>query len=158
MKVKTETKTKTKTETKTETKMRMEMKLALYGYDTETGKMLLEMLEQHDDVVISELIPLAPLAGACDAVDLRGQRYEAQAVDDFDFARATVALFLCTPDETQRHAARVRESGCVLIDNSRLYSGTHEAAVVLPEVSVQDLERGLKERLLVPPTPSGAQL
>lgn len=85
----------------------MAMKLAIYGYDTDIGKLVIETIEEQD-LSLGEVFPLSPLTGEYDAVQIKGQNYFVQPVEEFDFSKADVALFLTTQDESQHwiNAAR----------------------------------------------------
>ena len=45
---------------------------------------------------------------------------------------------------------KARQSGCIVIDNSRLYSGSAEAAVILPELNPYAVNDALAQKLAVP--------
>ena len=109
----------------------MALRIAIYGYDTDIGRLILEVLEERR-FPVSELYPLSPLPGEYDAVTLGGRNYLIEYVDDFDFAKADLAFFITTPDETARLQQKVRQSGCIVIDNSRLYSGSAISMNVVP--------------------------
>ncbi len=127
----------------------MALRIAIYGYDTDIGRLILEVLEERR-FPVSELYPLSPLPGEYDAVTLGGRNYLIEYVDDFDFAKADLAFFITTPDETARLQQKVRQSGCIVIDNSRLYSGSAEAAVILPELNPYAVNDALAQKLAVP--------
>lgn len=127
----------------------MALRIAIYGYDTDIGRLILEVLEERR-FPVSELYPLSPLPGEYDAVTLDGRNYLIEYVDDFDFAKADLAFFITTPDETARLQQKARQSGCIVIDNSRLYSGSAEAAVILPELNPYAVNDALAQKLAVP--------
>lgn len=127
----------------------MALKIAIYGYDTDIGKLVLETLEE-DNLEIGELFPLSPLSGEFDAVTLKGRNFLIQSVDDFDFSKADVAFFISTQDETQRLAQEAREAGCIVIDDSHLYSGDEKVPLVLPELNDVDITKAIETRLVIP--------
>ena len=86
----------------------MALKLAIYGYDTDIGKLVFETLEEQA-IKVDELYPLSPLSGEYDAVTLDHQNYFVSPIEEFDFSKANVALFLSTQDESQRWINVARE-------------------------------------------------
>ena len=99
------------------------MKLAIYGYDTIVGKMVLEMLESNEQLQLDEFYPLSPIPLEYDAVPLKGKNHLITFVNEFDFAKADVALFLTTKDLSETWIPVATAAGCIVIDDSHLYSG-----------------------------------
>ncbi|MBO6258022.1 MAG: hypothetical protein J6M93_01605 [Succinivibrio sp.] len=135
----------------------MSLKIAIYGYDTDIGKLVLETLEQ-DNMQVDDLFPLSPLSGDFDAVTLNGKNYLIQSVDDFDFSKADIAFFISTQDETQRLAQEAREAGCIVIDDSHLYSGDEKVPLVLPELNDVDITKAIETRLVIPASSVSAEI
>lgn len=127
----------------------MALKIAIYGYDSDVGKIVLEIMnERHFEV--DDLFPLSPLQGEFDAVTLNGHNYMISSVDDFDFGRADVALFLTTRDESERLVPEARESGCIVIDNSGFFAGETGITVVDPRINPYDVKSGMQRGLIIP--------
>ncbi|MCR5536800.1 MAG: hypothetical protein K6F05_05220 [Succinivibrio sp.] len=135
----------------------MALKIALYGYDSDIGKLIIETLDE-GGLEFADFFPLSPLTGEYDAVTIGKQNYFVQNVNEFDFAKADVAFFITTPDETQRLADKARQSGCIVIDNSHLYSGNNSIPVILPEVNGLDIQKAVETRLVVPATSLSSML
>lgn len=133
------------------------MKVAIYGYDTIVGKLVLEELE-NSELNITEFYPLSPLKAEYDAVPLRGKNHLIQYVDEFEFSKADVALFLTTKDESERLVARAQEEGCVVIDDSHLYSGIAGTPVVLKEVNPYDVTKVLEKKLANVPLATSSEI
>lgn len=133
------------------------MKLAIYGYDTIVGKLVLELLED-SPIVIEEFYPLSPLASEYDAVPLRGKNYEISYVDEFDFSQAQVALFLTTKDESERLVPLAQSQGCIVIDNSHLFSGVEAAPVVLKEINPYDIDKVVAKKLSSIPLATSSEI
>ncbi|MCR5083933.1 MAG: hypothetical protein K6A65_00320 [Succinivibrionaceae bacterium] len=132
----------------------MALKLAIYGYDTDPGRLLLEVMEERK-VGLGGLFPLSPLGGEPDAVTYGGRNHAVVAVDDFDFKGADAAIFITTPDETSRVGPRATASGCLVVD----CSGAQGDAVprILPEINPTELRRSYDAgRLMVAPLTSSA--
>ena len=135
----------------------MAIKLAIYGYDTDIGKLVIETLEEQR-VDLSDVFPLSPFSGEYDAVNINQQNYFVKPIDEFDFSDADFALFLTTQDESQRWVAKARESGCVVIDNSHLFSGDEKTCLILPSRNPFDIRKAIESRLVIPPLAPSVQL
>ncbi len=133
------------------------MKLAIYGYDTDIGKLVIETIEEQD-LSLSEVFPLSPLTGEYDAVQIKGQNYFVQPVEEFDFSKADVALFLTTQDESQHWINAAREKGCIVIDDSHLFNGDDKTVTIVPEINPFDIKKAIENRLVIPALAPSVQL
>ncbi len=135
----------------------MALKLAIYGYDTDIGKLVAETLEEQQ-LEIDELFPLSPFSGEYDALSISKQNYFVTPIEDFDFSKANVALFLSTQDESSRWIAKAREAGCVVIDNSHLFSGDEKTALIMPEINPFDVKKAIESKCVIPALAPSVQL
>lgn len=133
------------------------MKLAVYGYDTIVGKLVLEELEQ-GKIVIDDFFPLSPLAAEYDAVPLAGKNYKIEYVDEFDFSRADAALFLSTKDESERLIANAQSAGCVVVDNSHLFSGAEAVPVIVKNINPEKIVEVKAKKLVSVPLSLTSQI
>lgn len=133
------------------------MKLAIYGYDTDIGKLVIESIEEQD-LSLGEVFPLSPLTGEYDAVQIKGQNYFVQPVEEFDFSKADVALFLTTQDESQHWINAAREKGCIVIDDSHLFNGDDKTVTIVPEINPFDIKKAIENRLVIPALAPSVQL
>lgn len=133
------------------------MKLAIYGYDTDIGKLVIETIEEQD-LSLGEVFPLSPLTGEYDAVQIKGQNYFVQPVEEFDFSKADVALFLTTQDESQHWINAAREKGCIVIDDSHLFNGDDKTVTIVPEINLFDIKKAIENRLVIPALAPSVQL
>ena len=133
------------------------MKLAIYGYDTDIGKLVIETIEEQD-LSLGEVFPLSPLTGEYDAVQIKGQNYFVQPVEEFDFSKADVALFLTTQDESQHCINAAREKGCIVIDDSHLFNGDDKTVTIVPEINPFDIKKAIENRLVIPALAPSVQL
>ena len=127
----------------------MSLKLAIYGYDTDIGKLVLETIDEQN-FELDDLFPLTPLSGEYDAVSVRGKNYFVEAVDEFDFSKAAVALFLSTKDESERLVLKAKEKGCVVVDNSHLFSGDKNTCTIVPQINDYDVKKAIENKLVIP--------
>lgn len=133
------------------------MKLAIYGYDTDIGKLVIETIEEQY-LSLGEVFPLSPLTGEYDAVQIKGQNYFVQPVEEFDFSKADVALFLTTQDESQHWINAAREKGCIVIDDSHLFNGDDKTVTIVPEINPFDIKKAIENRLVIPALAPSVQL
>ena len=133
------------------------MKLAIYGYDTDIGKLVIETIEEQD-LSLGEVFPLSPLTGEYDAVQIKGQNYFVQPVEEFDFSKADVALFLTTQDESQHWINAAREKGCIVIDDSHLFNGDDKTVTIVPEINPFDIKKAIENILVIPALAPSVQL
>lgn len=133
------------------------MKLAIYGYDTDIGKLVIETIEEQD-LSLGEVFPLSPLTGEYDAFQIKGQNYFVQPVEEFDFSKADVALFLTTQDESQHWINAAREKGCIVIDDSHLFNGDDKTVTIVPEINPFDIKKAIENRLVIPALAPSVQL
>lgn len=133
------------------------MKLAIYGYDTDIGKLVIETIEEQD-LSLGEVFPLSPLTGEYDAVQIKGQNFFVQPVEEFDFSKADVALFLTTQDESQHWINVAREKGCIVIDDSHLFNGDDKTVTIVPEINPFDIKKAIENRLVIPALAPSVQL
>ena len=133
------------------------MKLAIYGYDTDIGKLVIETIEEQD-LSLGEVFPLSPLTGEYDAVQIKDQNYFVQPVEEFDFSKADVALFLTTQDESQHWINAAREKGCIVIDDSHLFNGDDKTVTIVPEINPFDIKKAIENRLVIPALAPSVQL
>lgn len=133
------------------------MKLAIYGYDTDIGKLVIETIEEQD-LSLGDVFPLSPLTGEYDAVQIKGQNYFVQPVEEFDFSKVDVALFLTTQDESQHWINAAREKGCIVIDDSHLFNGDDKTVTIVPEINPFDIKKAIENRLVIPALAPSVQL
>ncbi len=135
----------------------MALSIALYGYDTDIGKLIIETLEEQD-LEFSEFFPLSPLNGEYDAVQIKRQNYFVEPINKFDFSRADLALFISTADESSMWVKKAQEAGCIVIDNSHLFSGDGHTVTIAPELNEYDIKDAIAARLVIPPLAPSLQL
>ncbi len=135
----------------------MALNIALYGYDTDIGKLIIETLEEQD-FSFANFFPLSPLTGEYDAVQIKRQNYFVEPISKFDFSKADIALFISTQDETSQWVKKAQESGCIVLDNSHLYSGDGHTLTLFPELNEFQIKEAVESRLVIPPLAPSLQL
>ncbi len=127
----------------------MSVSIAIYGYDTDIGKIVIEVLDK-SDIDIQNIYPLSPLNGEFDAINVKGKNYMIESVSDFDFSKVNIAFFLTTPDESFRLVPKAKESGCIIIDNSKLYVDDKNVPLVMPSINPYEIDKAIQTHLITP--------
>ncbi len=135
----------------------MALSIAIYGYDTDIGKLILEVMEERS-FALRELFPLSPFSGEYDAVTLSGRNFMVSGADEFDFTKADVAFFITTKDESLRLVDKARAAGCIVIDNSRLYAGSVDIPAILPELNPFEIKNVLGKKTVIPVSSAATEL
>ena len=133
------------------------MKLAVYGYDSIVGKLVLEQLED-SALPLENFFPLSPLPQEFDAVPLRGKNYPITYIEEFDFAQADVVLLLTPQDISATVVPKAQSAGCIVIDNSHLYSGQQDTPVVLAELNPYVVSKVLEKKLATVPLATSSEI
>ena len=63
-----------------------------------------------------------------------------EALDQFDFATADIALFSAGGDTSKAYAPKAGEAGCIVIDNSSAYRMEDDVPLIVPEVNPDAVE------------------
>ena len=88
----------------------MAMKLAIYGYDTDIGKLVIETIEEQD-LSLGDVFPLSPLTGEYDAIQIKGQNYFVQQVEEFENSE----------NPYYSYYSQCEEESCAFEDETEIY-------------------------------------
>ena len=135
----------------------MGIRLAIYGYDSDIGQLVLETFNEQN-LIIEDFYPLSPIPGEYDAVKVNGINYFVQPIYEFDFSKVNVALFLTTQDESTRWVQKAKDAGCIVIDNSHLFSGDEKTPVIVPEINPFEIKKAIESRIVIPALAPSVQL
>ena len=81
-----------------------------------------------------------------------------EALPNFDFSKADIALFSAGSDVSKKYAPKIAEKGCTVIDNSSAFRMDPEVPLVVPEVNGDILTQGLPKNIIANPNCSTIQL
>jgi aspartate-semialdehyde dehydrogenase len=95
-------------------------KVAIVGATGEVGRALLAALEEAE-LPLAEVHALASAGSTEETVMFKGRGLLVSALDEFDFARADIAIFAVPADVASEYVPRARSAGCRVIDHSTAY-------------------------------------
>ena len=133
------------------------LNIAVVGATGAVGEMMLKVLEQRD-FPVDCLYPLASKRSAGSVVQFKGQAYEVGLLDDFDFARTTIALFSAGASVSDLYAPRAAETGNIVIDNTSRFRNDADIPLVVPEVNPHAAADYRKHRIIANPNCSTIQM
>ncbi len=85
-----------------------------------------------------------------------------EALEDFDFSKADIALFSAGSDVSKKFAPIAGKNKCIVIDNSSFFRMDKDVPLIVPEVNHYDLDKCLREKggknIIANPNCSTAQL
>jgi len=114
--------------------MNNEYSVAVVGATGAVGEAMIRILEQRE-FPVRELYPLASSRSAGTEIRFQGRAHTVGVLEEFDFARAQVALFSAGASVSAEHAPRAGQAGCVVIDNSSQFRYDAHVPLVVPEVN-----------------------
>ncbi|GGY53563.1 aspartate-semialdehyde dehydrogenase [Parvularcula lutaonensis] len=81
-----------------------------------------------------------------------------QDLDQYDFSKATIAIFAAGGDVSKEYAPKAGKAGCIVIDNSSAFRLDPDVPLVVPEVNPDAVEGFVKKNIIANPNCSTAQL
>ncbi|MEO1658854.1 MAG: aspartate-semialdehyde dehydrogenase [Pseudomonadota bacterium] len=81
-----------------------------------------------------------------------------QDLDQYDFSRATVAIFAAGGDVSKKYGPIAAEAGAIVIDNSSAFRLDPDVPLIVPEVNADAVEGFKKRNIIANPNCSTAQL
>ena len=79
-------------------------------------------------------------------------------VEDFDFAKTSIALFSAGGAVAKKYGQRAAKKGCVVIDNSSYYRMEKDVPLIVPEVNPKEIFNFKKKNIIANPNCSTIQL
>ena len=64
-----------------------------------------------------------------------------QALEDFDFSKADIALFSAGSDVSKKFAPIAGKNKCIVIDNSSFFRMDKDVPLIVPEVNPDDIKK-----------------
>ena len=113
---------------------------AVIGATGAVGEKMLQVLDQRD-LPVGELRAAATARSAGSKLTWRDRTLTVEDVSTFDFTGIDYALFAGGEIASQEYAAKAREQGAVVIDNSSFFRMDETVPLVVPEVNGHVLDR-----------------
>ncbi len=121
------------------------IRLAVVGATNLIGEAVLDLLaERHLPIGRVFALDVADKEG--ETVSFGNLELDVALVDEFDFANASLAIFVGGADMTRRYAPEARQAGCAIIDFSSVYRLAEDVPLYVPGVNdavLDDLGEGL---------------
>ncbi len=114
---------------------------AVIGATGAVGEKMLQVLDQRN-LPVGELRAAATSRSAGTELSWRDRTVVVEDVATFDFTGVDYALFAGGEIASQEYAAKAREQGAVVIDNSSFFRMDETVPLVVPEVNAHVLKQG----------------
>lgn len=108
--------------------------VAVVGATGVVGAAMLEILAERK-FPVSNIYPLASRRSAGTKVKFNGREEPVEALEEFDFARAQIALFSAGAGVSEVYAPIAGKAGCVVVDNSSQFRYEKDIPLVVTEVN-----------------------
>ncbi|MGD9591104.1 MAG: aspartate-semialdehyde dehydrogenase [Candidatus Berkiella sp.] len=131
--------------------------VAVLGATGTVGQCMLEILSELE-FPVNQLFPLASHRSAGETVLFNGLPVNVQDVEQFDFAKAQIALFSAGAKVSAIYAPIAAAKGCVVIDNTSHFRMDDAVPLVISEVNPQDIAQYKNKNIIANPNCSTMQL
>ncbi|MEM9810179.1 MAG: aspartate-semialdehyde dehydrogenase [Pseudomonadota bacterium] len=135
----------------------MAMTVAVVGATGMVGQEVLAILAERM-FPADEVHALASRNSLGREVSYGDKTLKCEDLDQYDFARATLAIFAAGGDVAKKYAPLAVEKGCIVIDNSSAFRLDPDVPLVVPEVNPDAVEGFRKRNIIANPNCSTAQL
>ncbi|MEM9168441.1 MAG: aspartate-semialdehyde dehydrogenase [Pseudomonadota bacterium] len=135
----------------------MEIDVAVVGATGNVGQEMLAILAERA-FPVGTVHALASRQSIGREVSFGDRTLKCQDLDQFDFARARIALFAAGGEVAKRHAPKAAAAGCIVIDNSSAFRMDPDVPLIVPEANAAAVDGFAKKNIIANPNCSTAQL
>ncbi|WP_417518996.1 aspartate-semialdehyde dehydrogenase [Minwuia sp.] len=135
----------------------MGYRVAVVGATGNVGHEMLNILDERM-FPADEVIAVASKRSRGREVTFGEKTLKCEVLDDFDFARADIALFSAGGSIATEYAPKAAAKGCIVIDNSSAFRMDPDVPLIVPEVNADALAGYTKKNIIANPNCSTAQL
>ena len=114
------------------------MKVAVVGVTGMVGKVMLEVIKEHD-LPVTELIPVASERSKGKQVEFKGSTYTVVTIPEAIEMRPDIAIFSAGGGTSLEWAPKFAEVGTTVIDNSSAWRMDPDKKLVVPEINATEL-------------------
>ncbi|MDC7713511.1 aspartate-semialdehyde dehydrogenase [Vogesella sp. LYT5W] len=121
------------------------LRIAVVGATSLVGEAVLELLAERA-LPIGRVFALDVAEKDGETVSLGNLELDVASVEDFDFANASLAIFVGGSELSRRFVPEARNAGCAVIDFSAVYRLSEDVPLVVPginDAALDDLGEGL---------------
>jgi len=127
--------------------------LAIVGASGVVGEALLAALEE-SELPVGELFLLGDESSAGETLSFSGKSVRVNPVSEFDFTRASLAIFCADEAISHANATLAAESGCLVIDCSGAFCDDYDVPLVIPEINPEALDGYRARNIIASPSAS----
>ncbi len=135
----------------------MGYRIAVVGATGNVGREMLNILAERE-FPVDEIVALASRKSLGTDCSFGEKTLRTLDLDTFDFAGWDIAFFAIGSDATKKYAPIAARAGCVVIDNSSLYSYDHDVPLIVPEVNPDAVMGYARRNIIANPNCSTAQM
>lgn len=128
----------------------MGVRIAVIGATGKVGYEILNVLSE-SDVDLEEVFAVSSYKSAQKKVSFGDSVIIAEAIDNFDFSRADIAIFGVSSEVSAKYAPIAASKGCVVIDNSSHFRMDHDVPLIVPEVNSIEIGNYTKRNIISNP-------
>lgn len=137
--------------------MSQQFNVAVVGADQAVGQAIIELLEEQQ-FPVAMLCPVGDQDSDEQTIRFAGKSLSLQAIEEVDWSELHFAFFCTTSACSEQWAEVAAEQGCVVIDNSGLFSGDEQVPLVIPAVNGDALMDFRARNVVASPTSEAVQL
>ena len=131
--------------------------VAVVGATGNVGREMLSILSERK-FPVARVDAIASRRSQGREVSFGDKTLKCQALENYDFAKADIALFAAGSGPAKDYAPKAAKAGCVVIDNSSLYRMDDDVPLIVPEVNPEAIADYKKRNIIANPNCSTAQL
>ena len=135
----------------------MDVKVAVVGATGNVGQEMLAILAERT-YPVSEVFAIASRKSIGREVSFGDQTLKCIDLEQFDFAKADIALFAAGGSISKEWAPKAAAKGCIVIDNSSHFRMDPDVPLIVPEVNADAVSGFTKKNIIANPNFSTAQL
>lgn len=118
-----------------------EYNVAVVGATGNAGNNTLKILAERN-FPVGKVWAVASQRSVGKKVSFKSRDLEVQSLDSMDFSQIDLAILCAGSDFSKRHAQRITEAGCTIIDKSSYFRFNPKVPLVVPEVNEKILNKG----------------
>ena len=135
----------------------MSYNVAIVGATGNVGRELLEILAERE-FPVNEVFAIASRRSLGTEVSFGDKTLKCQDLEQFDFAKADIALMSAGGTISKEWAPKIAAKGCVVIDNSSAWRYDADVPLIVPEVNADAVAGFAKKNIIANPNCSTAEL
>jgi aspartate-semialdehyde dehydrogenase len=135
----------------------MAINVAVVGATGMVGQEVLSILAERL-FPVDEIFALASRNSLGREVSFGDRTLKCKDLAQFDFSKATIAIFAAGGDVSKEYAPKAAAAGCIVIDNSSAFRLDADVPLVVPEVNAEAVDGFKKRNIIANPNCSTAQL